>query len=145
MRRQAGRVHWIVLTGIVGALVVAIGFFATFFFGSSPEVQANRFLVSLAKGDKAGLMKYGASDLDPAALDKAWDVTLERGEYYRFAWKILGSTKQSDDAAVVNILINRGMNNSSYDEPMSIPMIKKDGEWKVALSELSRKVYPSLP
>ena len=47
--------------------------------------------------------------------------------------------------AVVNILINRGVNNSSYDEPMSIPMIKKDGEWKVALSELSRKVYPSLP
>lgn len=143
--RQAGRVHWIVLLGIIGAVVVAVGFFATFFFGSSPEVQANRFLVSLAKGDKAGLMKYGASDMDPAELEKAWEVTLDRGEYYRFAWKIQGSTKQSEDSAVVNILINKGMNNQSYDEPMSIPMIKKDGEWKVAVGELSRKMYPSLP
>jgi hypothetical protein len=101
--------------------------------------------VALAKGDKAGLMKYGASDMDPAELEKAWEVTLDRGEYYRFAWKIQGSTKQSEDSAVVNILINKGMNSQSYDEPMSIPMIKQDGEWKVAVGELSRKMYPSLP
>ncbi len=143
--RQAGRVHWIVLLGIIGAVVVAVGFFATFFFGSSPEVQANRFLVALAKGDKEGVMRYGTSDMDPAELEKAWAVTLDRGEYYRFAWKIQGSTKQSEDSAVVNILINKGMNSQSYDEPMSIPMIKQDGDWKVAVGELSRKMYPSLP
>lgn len=128
--------------------VVAVGLLIIIglLFGprETPMSVANEFMDALARGDSKRLTELSYIGHGTAEeLEKKWDFTVKvPGKYYRFTWQVRGETIESDTVATVKVDIDKG---SGFADPMSIPLIKQDGKWKVDSYGLSRAIYPGLP
>lgn len=143
--KRSGKVHWMVLVGLVGILAIA---FLLLFSKESASVAAQRFMMALAKGDVETLTKMssmpGRTEED---IRKQWEfATKEAGPYYRFVWQINRSNDSGPNtSAVVMDVLRNATDAQSYQEKYELPMIKENGVWKVEVSSISRGLYPALP
>lgn len=143
--RRAGRVHWIVLA-LLGSALLALAMLAL--SADSPRSAANRFLVALARGEAQALadLSYFEPPREPAAVRELWAKTLDRGAYFRFVWRIRGTTELPNDRATVGIQFVRDAGSRyAYEENFSLDMVRDQGRWKVDVMSLSREMYPGLP
>lgn len=142
--KKAGRAF---LSVLVVAVILAAG--AVFFFmaGSSPSSVANDFMVALAHGDvkQLGELSYIEGD-SPQQLEDAWKVTLDRGKYYRFFWRVKNSVQPTPDQATVTMDFQRNADqSSSYPEDYALNLVRVGGKWKVDVRQISRTMFPGLP
>jgi hypothetical protein len=146
VKRESGRVHFITIFGIVGALLVIGFFFSTVFAPATPEAVASRFLDALARGDTKTLTETSfIPSVEPAELEKKWVATMEVGKYYRFIWRIQRANINGDTASVVMGFTRDSDSNVSYEENLELPLEKVNGQWKVSVSEMDNKIFPALP
>lgn len=143
--KVAGRVHWITLLGLVGAVAII----ALFLFSKeSPEAAANRFLVALAKGDVKTLTDLSYyPDGDKQKLVDQWNFAVNTaGKHYLFRWKTKFGKETDSRFAIVAVGFHRDLTSpTSYEENYQIPMVQDGGRWKVDVRSLSRTMYPALP
>lgn len=142
--KRRGRINLIVAIGALG--VVVIGLFL-FLAQESPATAANRFMVALAKGDVPQLMESSFYDGDRENLRKQWDfATGVAGTYYRFSWRILNTVNSDSRNASVDMFVWRNATSPmTFEERFQLPMVRVDGQWKVDIKSVSRKLYPALP
>lgn len=141
--KTAGKVHWMTVAGIAG-IVLVIGIFMM--GGESPQFKASEFMTALGKGDVQTLAKTTyVKGWEEAKLAEEWQRTIDRGQYYRFIWKITSAVDQGPDQVAVRMSIARNPGASSYDENFQLIVKKIDGHWKVLGNSLSREMYPYLP
>lgn len=142
-RLVRARIHIVVILGIAGVL---ISLFFIFFSGSGPQVAAVQFMSALGQGDADTLAKLTYDpDRSEAELNEQWQDSVKNAQYYRFKWRITGVSRPEDDVAIVVLAVIRNPGASGYDEFFEIKLQKVEGKWKVALSSLSRDMYPWLP
>jgi hypothetical protein len=143
--RQAGRAHWtVVATAAVAALVAALVASSR----ESPQTAADRFLTALAKADAETLadLSYFDPPRQRDAVLGAWKDTLRRAEYFRFMWRIQGTTMlPGDRATVVLEFVRDAGTRFAYEENFSLDMVQHEGKWKVDVKAISREMYPALP
>lgn len=146
-RRDSGRIGVGALFG--GAAVCAALIGGVFLFsGSSPSEAAVKFMSALAKGDVQALTGLTALGTDtPAQVEAKWKFATEAAKHYRFGWSITSATtNRAGDRGAVRMQVERNLGGSgSYGENFQLPMVKKDGTWKVEVSGISREMYPFLP
>jgi hypothetical protein len=141
---QAGRAHWLTIAGLASLLVVA----GLFFFGQDRAGKvAHAFMTALGEGDVDALVQHsfypGASSEE---LRDRWKFAVERaGPNYRFAWRIVGITKASEETAAAVMMVVRNPGPTSFEEKIQLPLQKEKGEWKVDVRAIDRKLYPALP
>lgn len=143
--RQSGRINFIAILAVVGALLIV----AVLFMGKqSPSEAGARFMSALAKGDAATLtdMTY-MGDTPKSEIRKKWDfATGDVSKYYRFAWKIMGTSEPNDHEAAVRLQVLRNLDSGgSYEENFQLPMLKQNGQWLVDVKAINREMYPALP
>lgn len=143
--RQAGRVNLLV----VAVLVMGLFIVGIFFMGrESMSSTCGKFLAALAAGDVDTLTKYSyLGETPPEKMKESWTFTVkEAAPHYRFMYRIDNSREQGADSGAVSVRWwKNALTGSSYDEAFDIPMIKKDGQWKVDVRGMSREMYPGLP
>lgn len=144
-RHRAGRANWLVVGGLAGLVVVTVLFA---FSGESPEVATVRFMNALAKGDVDTLtaMSYTAGE-SKDAMKKEWEYAVKvAGPYYQFSYSIVSSVSPDSNSATVRMKVYRNINRgSSFEEKFELPLVKRDGQWKVDIRSLDRRLYPQLP
>ena len=143
--KRAGRASWLMVAGIAGIVAILVLFFVA---GESAESAAVRFMDALAKGDVKTLVAMSDSpDTEPAELEKQWEYTAKvAGPHYMFFYKINSSLNPTENTAMVRMMVSRNVNREgSYEEKFELPMIKRDGKWKVEVRGLDRRLYPNLP
>ncbi len=143
--KRAGRVHWLVIVGVAGVLML-VGLFAM--STGSPTATAADFMLALAKGDAnklTDLSYIGSSNRDQ--LHKDWDFAVNQaGKYYRFRYALKDEHLQSDSQASVRMEVERNYGSQgSYPEPFELPLRKENGKWKVVVQGISHEMYPALP
>ncbi|CAN5538870.1 hypothetical protein BH11ARM2_BH11ARM2_32660 [soil metagenome] len=143
--RQAGRVNILAIVVVVCVVLIV----AVFAMGrQSPAEAGAKFMSALAKGDATTLtdMTY-LGDTPKEKVRKQWDfATQDASKYYRFAWKISGTSQPNDHEASVRLQVMRNLDSGgSYDENYQLPMVKVNGEWKVDVHAISHEMYPALP
>lgn len=103
---------------------------------------------ALARGDSKKLAQLsfieGVSQQD---LEKKWDATVQgASRYYRWGWRPHLATQASDSVAAVSFQVTRDWDlPGSYEEKFELPMLKRDGQWKVDVRRIDRRMYPFLP
>lgn len=143
--RQSGRVHWMVATAI--ALLVAI-VVLIFFAGESPAMAAGRFLLALQKRDVETLTELSyVPHGDTEAIRKDWDFTVNvANPNYRFVYRVLHVKELGGDEAVATVEMKKdAFSPAAYEENFQLPLVRKQGRWKVDVYNMSRKMYPALP
>ena len=144
--RQSGRISLLALVVIVG--LVLVGFILLFGQESLTSVGA-RFMTALAKGDVDTLTKMSSLGDEPEdQIRKQWVFACNTaGKHYAFLWRITSSMEQErDKIGSVQMQVTRNaMSPGGYDEGFQLPLIKKDGQWKVDVGSISRQMYPALP
>ncbi len=141
---RQGRVSF--WTIAVVACVLAI--FVLFFLGrESPGAASTKFLSALAELDLKTVTETSVLPGESQEeLRKQWQRTLEVAKYYRWSWKIVDTTRTTPEQATVKLRVWRNLEGgASYDEPFELQLLKKDGRWKVDVSQLSREMFPALP
>jgi len=140
-----GRANWLVLAGILGAIVVVVIFTLS---GESPSSGAGKFMSALADHDLEKLVKYGYMPNEtPDTERKKWKYTLERvARYYRFQWDIANSQVIDDKNATVSLTVVRNSTDpGAYDQKFGLPLVKVDGQWLVDVRGIPRDLFPGLP
>lgn len=145
MKKQTGKVHWITISGLAGFLLVL---FFVFNSRESAQVAAARFMDALARHDVKGVA--GVSYMEgrtPDQVEAAWKHTIiDVGEHYVFSWDINSSVESSSDTAAVRMMFVRdAASGSSYPEKFELPMVRKEGHWKVDVYRIDRRLFPGLP
>lgn len=142
--KRTGRVNILVIFAIVGIVVLVI---LALMSGSSPSTAAARFLTALQKKDVKTLVELSdVDDKDKAALEQKFTNTVNvAGKYYNFRWRIITQQIDGDAASIKLQYIMNADSPSSYEENIDLPMVKKGGNWKVAVYEIPRKLHPGLP
>ncbi len=138
-----GKVHWLVATGIVGILVLAVILLTG---GESPQVRGSAFMSALARGDAKKLAEL--SYVEGVSQDKLladWEEAVGRAKYYRFLWRPLSMVQQDSEQAAMRMYLVRNPGPAAYEENFQISLKKVDGQWKVQPNSLSREAYPFLP
>lgn len=142
--KRSGRVSLLVVFAVAGVIVLLI---LALMSGSSPSTAAARFLTALQLKDVKTLVEL--SDVDPKdapALEKKLDETVNvAGKTYNFTWRIVATQLDGDNAAVKLMFTRNSDSPASYEENLDLPMVKRDGKWKVAIFQVPRKLYPGLP
>jgi hypothetical protein len=139
-----GRANFVVIAATLSFIAV---FALLLTAGRSPMSAAREFMRALALHDAATLAKLSIiGDDDEATRRKKWEKTLDRGKHYIFTYK-LDSVKEIDaNKALVRVMLAGNANQAgSVDEKFELTMVKVDGDWKVVVPELSRRLFPSLP
>jgi hypothetical protein len=147
-RSHLGRINIIAIGGLIGLVIVlAAGGF--YIFGrQSPEAAVQSFLVALADRDVDRLMEVTYLDRPTKPLREQWEFCLNvAAKDMPFAWTI-GNTQQLDsDRAVVEVFMVEfsvgGAKES--DEPFRIPVVRRNGQWRVDLLGVPRTFFPGLP
>lgn len=142
--KRSGRVSFLLIFAIVGVIILVV---LALMSGSSPSTAAARFLTALQKKDVKTLVEL--SDVDEqnrASLEKKLTETVNvAGKTYNFTWRVV-ATQLDGDTAVVKLLYTKNSDSpASYEENVDLPLVKRDGAWKVSLFEVPRKLYPGLP
>ncbi|MBN9501888.1 MAG: hypothetical protein BGO01_09580 [Armatimonadetes bacterium 55-13] len=143
MKRSGRASIVIVLMVAVVAAVVVLFLLA----GDSPSAVAGRFLGALAKGDEKTLAQLSYMDgRSEQEMEAEWKETYENAKYWRFVWKI-NDTKEQDanNATVILGWYKNAASPGTYEEKYELPLVKKDGHWKVDVLGISREMYPGLP
>ena len=80
-------------------------------------------------------------------MRRQWDFAVNTaGRYYRFTWDVLGAEQIDDNTGYVRLHVQRNVDSGgSYDENFQLKMVRVGGEWKVAVREISREMFPGLP
>jgi hypothetical protein len=131
---------------LAGSALLALALLAL--SADSPRTAANRFLTALARGEAEELtnLSYFEPPRDAATVRGLWAKTLDRGAYFRFVWRIRGTTELPNDRATVAIQYVRDAGTRfAYEENFSLDMVRDQGRWKVDVLSLSREMYPALP
>lgn len=143
--KSSGRVHWLTLICIVGAVVVL---FLLTLGSETPEQVVNKFFKGLATGDSKLLSEVTFLDgATPQQTETAWKKTVtETVPYFRFIWRVTATSTVAPDKASVDIMITKKAGDpASYEEKYGIPLEKRDGKWKVLVRDLDREMFPGLP
>ena len=129
------RFNPIVAFGVLGLLAIGL---ILLMLRQSPEEAAREFMNALAKGDVAKLTEMSYLP-DPAKpVEEQWKDTFEKhAKNYVFAWKMEGSVK----ILIVEIRVP----DLHENDVANLPLIKRDGEWKIDLRSLTRTFFPGLP
>lgn len=117
------------------------------FSGKSATAAASDFMSALASRDADKLAAYSViAKMDESARVKAWTDTLKHTKYFRFAWRIDTTRQDPDGSAIVMIdFVRHPDAPGASPEHLQLPMTKKDGDWKVDVTQISREFYPYLP
>ena len=141
----AGKIS-VTLIVIVGLVV---GLLAMSLLSKDSPAQAGaQFMAALAAGDAEALTELSYSDdvTKEEMLDMWKYATQVSGRYFTFTYNVTGESMPSDDTAVVNMMYaERAGMSGSVEVPYELPMKLVDGEWKVDVFALNRKMYPGLP
>jgi hypothetical protein len=133
------------ILGVASVIVIIV---LLFMGGGSPAVNAGKFMEALKQGDSKELSRLSYfENATPAEAEAKWAYTVNKAApYFRFLCKI-GTAREIDkETAVVKIEMMKDVfSPGAYPEPFELPMIKVDGEWKVDVSQMNRKMYPGLP
>jgi hypothetical protein len=141
---RSGRVSLpLIILVVVAVAAVAIFLLA----GESPSGVASKFLIALARKDakEVAALSY-MGPIDEAEKVKRWQKTLEATKYWRFNYAITDTSQQDANNATVRMKwIKAADQGGAFEEKYELPMVKKDGNWKVDVRAISREMYPSLP
>lgn len=140
-----GRANWLVLAGIIGAVVVVLVFTLS---GESPNSGAGQFMSALADHDVEKLVKHGHMDGETPESERAkWKYTLERvARYYRFQWEIANAQVIDENNATVTLTVVRNSTDpGAYDQKFGLPLVHIDGKWLVDVRGIPRDLFPGLP
>jgi hypothetical protein len=142
MTKCAGKIHWMTITAIVGA-VLMVGILMS--GGDDPAGRAATFMSALARGDAKTLAEstYVEGKSQEEIL-KEWEKSVEDAKYYRFKFKIKGA-QPTGETAQVRMGVWRNFSAGAYDENFQLELVKRDGKWKVRGNGISREMYPFLP
>jgi len=143
--KRNGRANLLLILAAVG-IVAILGLLL--FSKGTPSQAASEFLVALAKGDVKKLTDLSFMDGDtPEEIEKKWTYTTQVvGPHYRFVWKMVGESVVDPQTASVRLqFVRNALSPSAYEENFALPMVNKDGKWKVDVRAISREMYPGLP
>lgn len=142
--KRAGRASWLSIAGIFGLLVIVVLFIMS---GESSQAAATRFMNALGKGDITTLTAM--SDMPGTSQEEirdAWKRTTTIGKHYIFTYKINSTLDANDQTSMVRMMVVRNADREGgYEEKFELPLVKKDGKWKVEVMGLDRRLYPGLP
>ena len=143
-RRAFIRFNPIAVFGVLGLLAIGL---VMLMLGQSPEEAGKEFMTALAKGDVAKLTEMSYLPEPEKPIEQQWKETFEKhAKNYVFAWKMEGSEKMSNEEAVVKVLIVEFRGPELHENDVAnLPLVKKDGKWKVDLRSLTRTFFPGLP
>jgi hypothetical protein len=145
-RRAKGvlKINPIILIGALGLILIPI---IMFMLGQSPQSAANDFMAALAKGnvDKLTEMSYLPDPERP--LKEQWKETFDLyAKDYVYGWEMGSTQKMGSDRAVVKVTIVEFRGPEMHEnDTVNLPLVKKDGEWKVDIRDLTRTFFPGLP
>lgn len=135
------------VAGLLGLLVIGV---VVFLSGESSQAAATRFMNALGKGDVSTLVSM--SDMpgkSPEEIKRDWEYTTKvAGPHYIFTYKITSNLDANEQSTIsmVRMMVTRNVDrDDSYEEKFELPMVKKDGKWKVEVLGLDRRLYPGLP
>lgn len=134
--------------GIAGTVIAVAALVASFLFSDSPGQTASRFMVALATHDNAELARLSFIEgVTEEELKKRWEYSTEvAGKHYRFRYDIKSVTKSGDTTASAELLMVRNADETSaYEENYGLPLEKVDGQWKVDLIGIDRRIFPRMP
>jgi hypothetical protein len=139
--KRAGKVHFLVVAGIVGIVVVV----ALLLSGQkSPMTAADEFMRALAKGDVDTLVAMSYTSQPKDELREDWDFAVNKaGKYYQFMYKLKYMKQNDPNNAVVAMDLEK--RSVGYAENFQLSMVKDAGEWKVDVRSISRNMFPALP
>jgi len=140
-----GRANWLTIAGVAGLAAIIFLFALT---GESAQAVGTRFMAALAKGDVKTLTDISyAPGTEPEELEKQWDYAVNTaGKHYRFVYKIVTTSNANDETATVRMMVVRNVDSDQgYEEKFELPMVKKDGRWRVEIRSLDRRIFPQLP
>lgn len=129
---------------VMGVLAIGVLLFAN---QQDPRQVANRFMISLAKGDVNQLCELSYYQGDPEDLKKQWTfATQTAGKHFLFTWQLKDEKVASPTEAAVQMdFTSNALSSGSYSENKELPMVKVDGKWKVDVTAIDRSIYPDLP
>jgi len=142
--KRSGRASIVIVVAIALVAAVVVLFLMA---GESPSGIAGRFLTALANGDTKTVSELSYMEGKTQDQIKAeWDKTYEVSKYWHFAWEIQDTNEQDQNNAAVRLeWVKKANSPSSYAEKYELPLVKKDGHWKVDVRGISREMYPALP
>lgn len=144
MRDRAGiKLNLIVVFGVLGLAAIAILLVLS---QNSPDVAGEQFMKALAKKDVNKLVELSYMENPSAPLKDQWaDTVNNKARTYVFLWVWESSRRQGDEAVLLVHLIEFKGPVQSDSETFELPLVRKEGKWKVDLRSLSRKFFPALP
>ena len=142
--KRSGRVSLVLILAIA-AVVAALALFLL--AGESPRGVAGQFLTALAKGDAKTLAELSYMEgQTPEQIESKWKDTYAYSKYWIFAYMIKDVRDLDKDNSTVTLgWVKNATKESSYEEKFELPMVRKDGKWKVDVRAMSREMYPYLP
>lgn len=142
--KRSGRVSLILIV----AAAIVVGIVALFLMaGDAPSGVAGRFLTALARGDTKTLTELSYMEgLTDQQIEAKWKETHESSKYWMFAYAIKDVKDQDANNATVTLTwLKDASGTAPSEEKAELPMVRKDGKWKVDVRGMSRGMYPFLP
>jgi hypothetical protein len=135
------------MVAVAVALLVAI-VVLIFFAGESPAGAAGRFLYALQQRDVNTLTELSyVPEGDASHIQDDWNFTVNvANPNYRFTYRVLHVKELGGDEAVATVEMKKdAFSPAAYEENFQLPLVRKNGKWKVDVYNISRKMYPALP
>lgn len=144
MRRQGGRVSFVGLLAVVGAVIIGA---LLLFTKEGPAVNGGRFMDALARGDVQKLTELTyLGKKAPDAIRSDWELTTRIGKHYIFRWRIVDAKESGPTTGALRVMVERNLlSGGSYEEAFGLPMVKENGKWLVDVAGINREMYPALP
>lgn len=143
-KRIKGRINLIIVFGLFGLLAIAG---LLFFAKASPESAAIEFMDALARKDVDRLVQLSFLESSNKPLKEQWDECVNKyAKHFNFVWEIENSIRNSGDRATVRVEYYKFQGPAAgLEGPFELPLVEKDGKWRVDLSSLSKEFFPALP
>jgi hypothetical protein len=142
--KRSGRASLVVVVTLALVAAVVVLFL---FAGESPTGVAGKFLVALAKGNTKELAELSYMEgLTEAQIEQKWKQTHAAAKFWPFAFQLKEANMLDDSNATVRLdWVKNTSSPSAFGEKYELPMVKRDGKWKVDVRGISRDMYPALP
>lgn len=145
LQRGAIKITHIIAILMVVAVFVLVGMSL---FSDSPQQAGGRFMDALARHDsqKLGQLSH-VSGQSSEQMAQRWEKLVNGpAKHFRFYWRISGTSQASGDTAAVQMFVERDQGApTAYEEKFELPMVKVEGQWKVDIRRLDRRIFPFLP
>jgi type II secretory pathway pseudopilin PulG len=143
-RRGAARINLLIVLGLFGlaALVLLL-----VLLQPSPDDAMRKFMQALASHDVDTLTEMSYLEHPHAPIREQWDLCVNHlAKNYVFLWSYEGLRQPTPDEAVVRMNFTEFLGPEPHQtDSFEVPLVKKDGIWKVDLASLTRKFFPGLP